>query len=107
MAGTEIQWNILQSDLPDYLDVSSKLLPRVASDVADQAFAYSLNYRLWRHTGTLTASIGWVLGRDPIGPYADVGGVWYGRFLDPKARQLHYLRPLFPSSLDIINGRTY
>ena len=87
--------------------LGAKVLPQVAQDVAPRAIELSADYHLWRHTGGLTRSIGWDLGHDSLGYYADVSSTWYGRFLDPKASQLHFLRPLLPSSLEVINGKTY
>ena len=87
--------------------LGARVLPQVATDVADRAIALSGDYHLWRHTGQLTRSIGWDIGHDSQGYYADVSSTWYGQFLDPKASQLHYLRPLLPSSLEVINGKTY
>lgn len=87
--------------------IGAQALPQVARDVADRAIELSGDYHLWRHTGDLTRSIGWDISHDALGYYADVSAIWYGRFLDPKASQLHFLRPLLPSSLEVINGKTY
>jgi hypothetical protein len=103
----DLKWNVQALAMGQLIGIGSDLLPQVAQDVADKASAYSFAYRLWRHTGELTRSIGWTVGVDAFGDYADVGSVWYGRFLDPKARQLFSLRPLLPSALEVINGRTY
>lgn len=58
--------------------------------------------------GHLKASVGSNVDRDKFGLYADIYSLWYGRFLDPKARQLHRLYPFLPSSLYfVVQGRTY
>lgn len=58
--------------------------------------------------GRLKASVQHSLGSDPVGPYADVAALWYGRFMDPPARQLHHLIPFLPSALMmVVDGRDY
>lgn len=51
------------------------------------------------HGGKLKASVHSQIGQDHEGIYGDVIALWYGRFMDPKARQLHYLRPFLPTAL--------
>jgi len=104
---TRLHWDNSALAYGELQRLGAEVLPQVATDVADRAIELSGAYHLWRHTGDLTRSIGWELGHDTIGYYADVSSVWYGRFLDPKASQLHFLRPLLPSSLDVVNGKTY
>jgi hypothetical protein len=103
-----------------YSDVSALVLPDLASQVEDVARAIA-PVRV-RHTGIprwarhgyigmpgrLKASVQTEFGEDLLGPYADVAALWYGRFLDPKARQLHRLYPFLPSALYmIVEGKTY
>ncbi len=58
--------------------------------------------------GRLKASVTSGMGEDLIGPYADIGSLWYGRFMDPKAKQLHATIPFLPSALEwTIDGRIY
>lgn len=58
--------------------------------------------------GRLKASVHSEYGHDIYGPYGDVVALWYGRFLDPKARQLHRLYPFLPTALYLtVAGRTY
>lgn len=104
---TYLRWETQALATGDLIGIGSNLLPQVATDVANRALELAPLYRMWRHTGELVRSIGWEIDRDYFGYYADVSAVWYGRFLDPKASQLHFLRPLLPSSLEIINGRRY
>jgi len=107
ISATRIHWDNTALAYGQLQQLGADVLPQVARDVATRAIELSADYHLWRHTGDLTRSIGWDLGHDTIGYYADVSAIWYGRFLDPKARQLHFLRPLLPSSLEVINGKTY
>jgi hypothetical protein len=51
------------------------------------------------HGGHLKASVHWAQSEDGDGIYADILSLWYGRFLDPKAEQLHYKRPFLPTAL--------
>lgn len=58
------------------------------------------------HGGHLKASVHWDKGRDSEGIYADIISLWYGRFMDPKARQMHYKRPFLPTALyTVCQGR--
>lgn len=97
-----------------------ELLPEIASEVAD--VARSIAPVRIRHTpipawarhgyvgtpGHLKASVMWYMGKDFLGPYADVGSLWYGRFMDPPARQLHHIVPFLPTALYlVVDGRHY
>lgn len=58
--------------------------------------------------GRLKASVHSEYGHDIYGPYGDVVALWYGRFLDPKARQLHRLFPFLPTALyTTVAGRNF
>lgn len=58
--------------------------------------------------GRLKASVSHVVERDLYGVYADIGAEWYGRFLDPPARQMKRLHPFLPTALYfVLEGRTY
>lgn len=58
--------------------------------------------------GRLKASVHSEFDRDVYGPYGDVVALWYGRFLDPKASQLHRLYPFLPTALyETVAGRVY
>lgn len=58
------------------------------------------------HGGHLKASVHSETGTDSEGVYGDVIALWYGRFMDPKARQLHYKRPFLPTALyTVCQGR--
>jgi hypothetical protein len=103
-----------------YAEVDAIVLPELATDVADVARAIA-PVRVRRTSvpryakhgyvgmpGRLKASVQWDIGRDYIGPYADIAALWYGRFLDPPARQLHHLIPFLPSALFmVVEGRSF
>jgi hypothetical protein len=58
------------------------------------------------HGGHLKASVHSEISQDSEGDYGDVIALWYGRFMDPKARQLHYKRPFLPTALyTVCQGR--
>lgn len=58
--------------------------------------------------GRLKASVGSEIGHDLLGYYGDVSALWYGRFLDPPARQLHHVVPFLPSALYfVVQGRVF
>jgi hypothetical protein len=58
--------------------------------------------------GRLKASVDWYVGHDFLGPYADIGSLWYGRFMDPPAKQLHHIVPFLPTALFfVVDGRSY
>lgn len=58
--------------------------------------------------GHLKASVASSYGHDAIGFYGEVSALWYGRFMDPKARQLRYVRPFLPTALySVCAGRTF
>ena len=115
----EVQWD--QRALSLYLVAAEEeLLPEIAADVADVARAIApvrlrhFSVPRWaKHgyvgvPGRLKASVDWNMGRDFLGPYADVGSLWYGRFMDPPARQLHHLIPFLPSALYFtVDGQNY
>lgn len=103
-----------------YADVSAKVLPDLAYEVESVARAIA-PVRV-RHTGVprwakhgyigvpgrLKASVQTEFGEDILGPYADIAALWYGRFLDPKARQLHRLYPFLPSALYmVVDGKNF
>jgi hypothetical protein len=115
--GGDVQWdqNALEAFL---LDVEEDMLPGLAEEVADLARAYApvrtrktaYHGRRRSHQGgaggALKASVQADTGRDFEGPYADIAALWYGRFLDPKASQLHRLIPLLPTALyEVIDGK--
>lgn len=115
----DVHWD--DRALEVYLTTAEEdLLPGIASDVADVARAMA-PVRM-RHTpvprwakhgyvgvpGRLKGSVAWYMGRDIVGPYADVGSLWYGRFLDPPAKQLHHMIPFLPTALYmVVDGRHY
>jgi hypothetical protein len=115
----EVDWD--DAALESFLaDVEDYLLPRLAAEVADVARALApVRVRVtgipkWaKHGyvgmgGRLKASVQWDIDRDDTGLHADVAALWYGRFLDPKARQLHRLHPFLPTALyAVLDGRTF
>lgn len=119
MADVRIEWNDAQADA--YLSaVEDYLFPRIADEVRGVAEMLAPVRR--RHgpvppwarrghvgvRGRLKASVVSWDGRDSDGRYWRVGGLWYGRFMDPKARQLHFLRPFLVTALrSTVDGRVY
>lgn len=115
----EISWDDRALSL--YLVAASEeLLPQIAFDV--EIVARSLAPVRVRRTplppsskrgsvglpGKLKASVTSYTGRDYLGPYADIAALWYGRFMDPPARQIKRLIPFLPSALMItVDGRDY
>ena len=113
----QIDWDVPVTD--EYLRQASiavvtELAPRV------DAVATALAPVLTRHTpvprwvkrknhghgGHLKASVHWAQSEDSEGIYADILSLWYGRFMDPKAEQLHYKRPFLPTALyAVVQGR--
>jgi len=99
---------------------SENLLPRIASEVEEVARGLA-PVRVRRTPlpksskrgsvglpGKLKASVQSNVDRDFAGPYADVAALWYGRFMDPPARQIKRLIPFLPSALMItVDGRDY
>lgn len=100
--------------------VEESLVPDLAEQVAEVATAIAPVRA--RHTsipewakrgyvgapGRLKASIRYEVDRDVYGVFADISSEWYGRFLDPPARQMHRIHPLLPSALYfVLEGRTY
>jgi hypothetical protein len=113
MAAVGIDWDQRALDRL-YTDVSDEVLPELAFEV--EATARSLAPVRVRRTavpktakygyvgipGRLKASVQTEFGEDLISRYADVAALWYGRFLDPKARQLHRLHPFLPTALFLV-----
>ena len=119
MADVTLDWNENAEEV--FLrTVEDQLFPRIQAEV--HALAESIAPVRRRHgpvppwakrghvgvRGRLKAStVSWD-GRDELGRYWNVGALWYGRFLDPKARQLHYLRPFLVHALKTtVDGRVY
>jgi hypothetical protein len=103
-----------------YVAVSEELLPRIATEVEDLARA--LAPVRGRHSpipkwakkgyigvpGRLKASVQSNVDRDYIGPYADIAALWYGRFMDPPAKQIKRYIPFLPSALMwTVDGKDY
>jgi hypothetical protein len=101
-------------------DVARVVLDDLAGDVADIARTIApirvrhgapppwVRHPHFGTPGHLKASV--VSWRDdhPDGQAAYVGSLWYGRFLDPRARQLHRIHPFLPTALqDGVDGRTF
>lgn len=119
MPDVTIEWDGSQADL--YLDnVEEFLFPQIAEET--RALAESLAPIRIRRTpipryakrgyvgvpGRLKASVVSWDGVDSGGRFWNVGALWYGRFMDPKARQLHYLRPFLVTSLRAtVDGRIW
>jgi hypothetical protein len=56
--------------------------------------------------GRLKASVRSEISRDGGDWHGDIIALWYGRFMDPKARQLHRKRPFLPTALyTVCQGR--
>lgn len=119
MAATDITWDYRALDIM-VARVSAELLPPLASEVADYARAICpVRVRrtpvpVWAkrgHVGTpgrLKASVQYSVDTDYIGPYADIAALWYGRFLDPPAKQMHRLHPFLPTALiTVVSGKEY
>jgi hypothetical protein len=113
MAAVGIDWDQRALDRL-YADVSADVLPELAHEVEDVARSLA-PVRIRRTTvprsakhgyvgipGRLKASVQSEFGEDLLGPYADVAALWYGRFLDPKAKQLHRLHPFLPTALFLV-----
>lgn len=105
----EIHWNdtVLAVELAN---VSWDVIRELTHDTAVLAQAIApvrmrhtpLPPRSKRHIGSggsLKASVHEEYGEDAEGKYGDVVALWYGRFLDPPARQLHRLHPFLPTAL--------
>lgn len=113
--------NVDERALDIYLSaVATNLIGDLAQEVADLAHALApvrtrrTAVPTWARRGyvgvpgRLKASVAMEMGRDNLGIYADVTALWYGRFMDPKASQLHYLRPFLPTALyTTVAGRVY
>jgi hypothetical protein len=86
-------------------DIAFVVTSELAEDVANTARTISPQRP---HGGSLRRSVRTIEGSDGGVPYADVVSLWYGRFLDPKARQLRRLHPFLPSALyAVVDGRTF
>jgi len=102
----ELVWNY-RAFQEAMLEIDESLLHGLIPEVADLARSIA-PVRRGPRGGKLKASVVEVYGEDAIGRYGDVHALWYGRFMDPKARQLHYLRPFLPTALfTVVNGRTF
>lgn len=106
MAETDVSWD--EAALSVYLtEVELALLPDLTSSVEDTARAIA-PMSAGPKRGKLKASVRSDVGQDYLGWYGDVIALWYGRFLDPKARQLRRLYPFLPSALYFtLSGREY
>lgn len=113
-----IDWDEQALDL-FFVELDHRLLPVLAQEVADMATSLAPvrgqhasqrvrdSMRKRGVGGNLKASVQWSVDEDLQGPYADIAALWYGRFLDPPARQLHRLIPFLPTALEtVIDGRT-
>ena len=119
MADVRIDWHDREAAL--FLDdIEGYLMPSIAWEV--QLMAESIAPVRVRRTGVprwakrgyvgrpgrLKASTVWWETHDSYGRVWRVGALWYGRFMDPKARQLHRLRPFLVTSLrTIVDGRVW
>jgi hypothetical protein len=102
-------------------EVADVVIAELARDVADTARAIApVRVRHgpippWVHHpkhpggGELKASVTVIEGETDDGmPYADVAALYYGRFLDPKAEQMHRLHPFLPTALYTeVDGREF
>jgi hypothetical protein len=119
MADVTVEWNDGEAD--QFLTaVEEYLMPHIADEVHWRAEALA-PVRIRRTpvpkwaklgyvgvSGRLKASVVVWDGVDSGGRYWNVGALWYGRFMDPKARQLHYLRPFLVTALrETVEGRVY
>ena len=112
----EITWDYRALDIM-VARVSAEILPELASEVADYARAIApvrVPRTFVRRTkapgmpGRMKASVQHSVDTDYIGPYADIAALWYGRFLDPPAKQLHHLYPFLPTALvTVVGGKEY
>lgn len=117
MDTVDIVWDIPVTNA--FLREAETVIVRVLAPQVD-AVAQSLAPVLTRHTpvpqwvrrkshghgGHLKQSVRFDVSEDSEGVYGDVIALWYGRFLDPKARQLHYKRPFLPTALyTVCQGR--
>jgi hypothetical protein len=119
VADVQIDWNDGEAD--QFLTaVEEYLMPRIAEEVKVMALGLAPIRRRttpipkWAKRGyvgipgRLKASVVSWDGVDSGGRYWNVGALWYGRFMDPKARQLHYLRPFLVTSLkSVVDGRVW
>jgi hypothetical protein len=119
MADVRIEWNDTVTD--EYLAmVEDDIIGALATEV--HAMAEGIAPVRVRRTpvprwakrgyvgvpGKLKASTVQWDGSDADGRYWRIGALWYGRFLDPKARQLHRLFPFLVTALrSTVDGRTF
>lgn len=102
-----------------FVEIEHRLLPPLAQEVADMATSLApvrqartyVQRRPGRKPGiggNLKASVQWSIDEDLQGVYADIAALWYGRFLDPPAKQIKRHIPFLPSALEmVIDGRSY
>lgn len=104
MTRIDINAHVLAIEL---LEVEQSVVLELSEEVATVARSIA-PMRRGPRGGALKASVRAVSGEDEYGPYGDVISLWYGRFLDPKARQLHRLYPFLPSALYfVIAGKEF
>jgi hypothetical protein len=98
----DIRWNQVETQL--FLEtISEGLAGELAREVADRARPLAPV-----RSGRMKASVDSGTERDSSGVFGWAGSIWYGRFMDPKAQQLHYRRPFLPSALyATISGHIY
>lgn len=98
-----VSWAVVYELTPQVEAVAFGLAPVRVRHTPVPSWVHRKNHG---HGGKLKASVHWEAGEDHEGPYGDVIALWYGRFMDPKARQLHYLRPFLPTALySVCQGR--
>ena len=114
----EIQWDQHALELY-FVEIEERMLQPLAQEVEDVARA--LAPVRGRHTarpinsrrapgmgGNLKASVQHSIDHDMEGTYADIAALWYGRFLDPPAKQIKRLIPFLPSALImVVDGRNF
>lgn len=93
----EINWNDNEVALFQTA-VSEAVIGELTLEVETLAFQIAPMSRGPKR-GKLKASVGSEMRQDAEGPYGIVYSLWYGRFLDPKASQLHRLYPFLPTAL--------
>jgi hypothetical protein len=109
----DITWDPIAEEIA-YEAAAAQMLDQASQDVFQVALSIApvkaarSTYSGGPLPGKLKASLYRNMGRDAIGPFADVRALWYGRFLDPKARQLGRLYPFLPSALRLgLAGKRY
>jgi hypothetical protein len=81
--------------------LTERLAEQIASEVETIALAIAPMSRGPKR-GKLKASVGHRIEHDYKGVSGIVYSLWYGRFLDPKARQLRRLYPFLPTALHTV-----